>query len=579
MWRCWAGIAILLLLGCGDSDSECSVDLDCEGAQVCRDGRCVDPTDPCEGVTDCVDGDGCCPAGCTQANDDDCGDPCAGVTQCIHDDGCCPTGCIFEHDNDCADPCAGVTQCIHGDGCCPTGCIFEHDDDCADPCDGVTACVDGDGCCPTGCTAADDEDCEDPCAGVTACIDGDGCCPQGCTIADDDDCADPCEGVTGCIDGDGCCPGGCSAANDNDCGCSPASMEIIDLGIESGIYDIARDMQDRVHMIWKIGNVLHYGRIENGVIEGHETAWDGSLGGIHTRWTRPRLSVRPDGGAVHTSFIQNGNLNLHHVWRSGGAWQHEEVWGSSGRPYKVAFPVVGPDSDGIVHLVAQEFQEEPFHEAVVYARKANGSWTWTLLEDGGWRQTAMFIDRQGGVHATWKWYTQAGHYRYVPSGGSLNSANSIEIPKAGGQHSMGDSFVEPDGTVHHAFVVFHSAALPDIEYSRKPAGAQAFEAASSPSGGAVEMCTFEHPWPAVAAFEGGRVLVAWGEEPSETEGTMSRLKLAWRDPGESSWHSAVLDSGADIDEDGKPAMTLTGRGLYLVWRSGDGRLKLGRCGE
>jgi len=454
-------------------------------------------------------------------------------------------------------------------------------------CSEVTGCIDDDGCCPSGCAFDTDSDCTDPCLGVTECVDGDGCCPSGCAFDTDNDCADPCLGVSGCIDDDGCCPSGCNSTNDNDCvgtdNCSAENMDIVGLGIDGVSYDIARDNQDGVHIIWLTGNVLHYGRIENGIVEGQETAWDGSQGGIHTRWTRPRLSVQPDAGTVHTSFIQNGNQNLYHVWRNkNGQWRNEEVWGLSGmRPHMVGFPVVGADSSGIIHLVAQQWwvddQTGDELSEVVYARK-DGNWTWATLEVGAWRQTSMFIDRSGGVHATWKWFTKPGHYRYVPSGGSLLDASSIDIPKAGGSHSMGDSFVEQNGAVHHAFATFHGTNPPDIDYALKPAGSGSFGALSSPSDGEIEMCSLEHPWPAVAAFDGGRVLVAWGEEPCSTTGIMSKLMLAWKDPEESNWHSAALDEAADIDPESKPAMTITGRGVYLVWRAHDGSLMLARCG-
>ncbi|MBN2495125.1 MAG: lamin tail domain-containing protein [Deltaproteobacteria bacterium] len=219
-----ASLALLLAVCCSSDTSE----PDCSGVTECIDGDGCCPTgcthaddddcaDPCEGVTECIDGDGCCPSGCTEADDDDCGgDPCEGVTECLDGDGCCPTGCTFADDDDCEDPCEGVTQCLDGDGCCPTGCTFADDDDCENPCEGVTQCINGDGCCPTGCTFADDDDC-DPCAGVTECINDDGCCPQGCTFANDNDCVDPCAGVTDCINDDGCCPLGCTIADDNDC--------------------------------------------------------------------------------------------------------------------------------------------------------------------------------------------------------------------------------------------------------------------------------------------------------------------------------------------------------------------------
>ncbi len=173
---------------CDDSDA-CTVDTLTGSAANC-DAECS-----YEPVTDCINGDDCCPTGCNEGNDDDCADPCAGVTDCINDDGCCPTGCDSGNDNDCADPCAGITDCINGDGCCPTGCVVGNDNDCTDPCDGVTDCINDDGCCPTGCDSGNDNDCADPCDDVTDCIDDDGCCPMGCSSGNDNDCLVACDTI------------------------------------------------------------------------------------------------------------------------------------------------------------------------------------------------------------------------------------------------------------------------------------------------------------------------------------------------------------------------------------------------
>jgi uncharacterized protein YkwD len=82
---------------CNDG-SACTVDTMSGSAATCN-VRCTHTA-----ITSCVSGDGCCPAGCTNANDSDCpppNDPCSGVNACANADQCCPSGCFFDTDNDC----------------------------------------------------------------------------------------------------------------------------------------------------------------------------------------------------------------------------------------------------------------------------------------------------------------------------------------------------------------------------------------------------------------------------------------------------------------------------------------------
>jgi len=97
-----------------------------------------------------------------------------------------------------------VVSCADGDGCCPAGCDMASDDDCSplcgngtiDPgetCDPQsmcpTACDDGDACTTdalTGSAAMCDALCDN--AAITACTNDDGCCAAGCDVDSDNDC-------------------------------------------------------------------------------------------------------------------------------------------------------------------------------------------------------------------------------------------------------------------------------------------------------------------------------------------------------------------------------------------------------
>ena len=270
---------------------------DCE-PQQCQNARVIGAPQNCDSVcayiaiTGCVSGDGCCPSGCDEANDDDCasvcgngiiepGEGCDGncpvdcddgdactineltgaaatcdavcnateVTACIDDDGCCPAGCTSATDNDCSGTCGdGVidaNETCDPPGTCPTNC------DDSNPCtvDTMTGSASNcnavcthtpistcravpDGCCPASCNANNDSDCAATCGnGVvetgeacdgncpTTCDDGN-VCTQDVTTGTPAECSRVCTNttITVCTHGDGCCPPGCNAINDNDCG-------------------------------------------------------------------------------------------------------------------------------------------------------------------------------------------------------------------------------------------------------------------------------------------------------------------------------------------------------------------------
>src|ERR1043165_1424373 len=103
----------------------------------------------CAAVTDCISGDACCPASCTNATDADCSASCGDGTldpneTCDPPDSC-PTAC-GDGDVCTADVVAGsaancnvacghtpITTCGGQDGCCPSSCDSNNDPDCPPP--------------------------------------------------------------------------------------------------------------------------------------------------------------------------------------------------------------------------------------------------------------------------------------------------------------------------------------------------------------------------------------------------------------------------------------------------------------
>jgi hypothetical protein len=201
---------------CDDKDA-CTTDKLTGSAATCT-AACTHTT-----ITACSDGDGCCPSGCDNTNDDDCAPVCGNGTlesgETCDPSSSCPTGC--DDKNACtADKLTGsasactaacthtkISSCSGGDGCCPSGCDSTSDSDCSASCGNGTV-EQGETCdppssCPTGC---DDEDActEDLMTGSAS------NCNVSCTHTQ----------VTACKDGDGCCPSGCSANTDSDCSAS-----------------------------------------------------------------------------------------------------------------------------------------------------------------------------------------------------------------------------------------------------------------------------------------------------------------------------------------------------------------------
>jgi hypothetical protein len=184
-------------------------------------------------IAGCANGDGCCPDGCTNGNDDDCSASCGNsmIDPGETCDGNCPVSCndgiactgdsMVGSVSSCSLSCtyAAVTGCHPGDGCCPAGCT--GDPDCSTSCgDGMVgagescdmncpaSCDDGNAC-TTDIVLGSAATCNVACArqAVTECRDGDGCCPAGCAGMDND-CSTTCG--NGTVDSGETCDGDCS---------------------------------------------------------------------------------------------------------------------------------------------------------------------------------------------------------------------------------------------------------------------------------------------------------------------------------------------------------------------------------
>ncbi len=212
----------------------------CDDGQACTKDALVGSAASCSAhcelttITQCVGGDGCCPAGCSHALDADCSATCGngsldpgetcdkaitgGPGSCVSacDDG---NACTLNHLIGSADNCSAacstslITQCGATDGCCPKYCTSSTDSDCSAACgNGVVdqgetcdkTIVSGPGKCPTSCNdgqsctidvlIGDKASCSASCVStvITQCAGGDGCCPTGCSANTDTDCSVTC---------------------------------------------------------------------------------------------------------------------------------------------------------------------------------------------------------------------------------------------------------------------------------------------------------------------------------------------------------------------------------------------------
>jgi hypothetical protein len=180
-------------------------------------------------ITACASGDGCCPPGCSTANDSDCQPMCGnGVVDTGEN---CDRAITAGHQGACLSTCDDANACTVDNASgsaegCTRSCVHQL----------VTACLAGDGCCPPGCSAVNDGDCAPHCTdgkiGAGETCDPPSTCPTSCPddgdpctaerlMGDAASCNVTCRHVPittcGAAAGDACCPTGCTPANDWDC--------------------------------------------------------------------------------------------------------------------------------------------------------------------------------------------------------------------------------------------------------------------------------------------------------------------------------------------------------------------------
>jgi cysteine-rich repeat protein len=228
----------------------------CKAANPCLSAAISGKAELCTAVcsmqpiTKCGGGDGCCPAGCTRADDNDCsatcgdgmidtasGETCEAGSAMLcsvscNDDDPCTTDMLTGSPENCNTSCTHtpIATPLAGDSCCPAGANSNTDADCAPIC-GNRVLEMGERCdgdCPESCD--DSLVCTADALAGTACqrqcthtqllpnpTVSDRCCPSGATAAIDVDCMAVCG--NGMVETGERCDGNCpnaAACNDND---------------------------------------------------------------------------------------------------------------------------------------------------------------------------------------------------------------------------------------------------------------------------------------------------------------------------------------------------------------------------
>ncbi len=229
-----------------DPPETCPSEADCDDMDACTEDSLTGSSSTCSAqcanvaITECEDGDGCCPMGCTMDMDDDCmeaecgdGVVTAPAETCDTEIdagmmGACPTDPATCDDSDactmdviagdlmmCTAECQNnpITTCGPDDGCCPdpANCTADMDPDCnavcdngvvepGEECDPISSCPSEADCddmdaCTTDTLMGDAQMCTAVCQydPITACTPGDGCCPPTCNVTMDSDCQSVCD--------------------------------------------------------------------------------------------------------------------------------------------------------------------------------------------------------------------------------------------------------------------------------------------------------------------------------------------------------------------------------------------------
>lgn len=351
---------------------------------------------------------------------------------------------------------------------------------------------------------------------------------------------------------------------------------LYNLGVSATSYDMVIDGNNNIYVMWKTGfQTINVGRIVDHALtdtDSFTASWN-----IHTRFARPRMSVKPDGTELHTCFISKNRERLIHVWRdSGGDWHQQEIWTYAGDGWYIAFPSIGVDAQGYVHVMGQRWKDG-WGSYVQYWRKTS-SWTGptNLQIPSGteqYRDISLNVDSEGGIHGAWKSLATLGKYRYAPSGGNLATSTTINIPNVYGTPTVNDHVAvgetcrSDNGDVHHIY--FHYTDR-TYRHAIRPGGSGSFNSPIYVAAADNNETYYEELIPSVGSSQDGRIFSVWAETKSAT--SVCYVMLAEYSGG--NWSSSVVTDQADIDVEGRPVMAVAGNDIHIIWNNSSNELML-----
>lgn len=414
-------------------------------------------------------------------------------------------------------------------------------------------------------------------------LEGDEECDEGSANSDTvpnvcrTDCTRPACG-DGVVDSDNQeqCDDGADNANTPDANCQrncqPPSL--VSLNTPARFYNIVADSNDTVHMVWVQGingNNVYYGTIVDGVLSTPELT---PASGVNTTKHRPSIGVKPDGSEVHFTWVTPSvePKRIKDCWRdANGAWTINTVHDFEPDGRNVQFPSIVVDANGVAHCTASDWIMANNDMPIAYFRKTPGG-TWQRQSNLASptehnRESSMFVDAQGGVHVTWTIDKIDLKYRYAPSGGNLADSPTLDIPSDHTRNRWSEIFVDRQQNVHLASLSYQSPGTQTFaNYTSKPLGATTFPLLVDTSTAPYE--TYDYiPSPVVGAVSGDRAAVALVEMFSTVH---YQTKVA------DQWTTYTIDDTAAVLEHSRVVMATTRDTVHLVWRGGDGSLKLAR---
>jgi hypothetical protein len=314
----------------------------------------------------------------------------------------------------------------------------------------------------------------------------------------------------------------------------------------SDCWDIAKDNNNRVYIMWFNKGTLYFGQIKDKQVTGTQIIT--SDVNRNLKYCAPHLSVQPNGKSMHVIYVNFKQTELKHAWRTGsGTWQTELAYNPTGKD-KVYFQAGAVDNVGTVHAVFTKTG------ATRYTYKKPGAaWVHPIdLDNNNSEGTRLEVDSKGGIHCTWMPYKNYLYYRYAPLGQTLDKFPTEKIGfgcEAGFRVGIGDIFITKEGIVHQV-LLYHRK----LWHTSKPIGGTWPEETWVKNGSdtGLELRA------SVGADTRGRIFVSWGIATYGGKAMLSTFENGV-------WTPVSVGRGTNFGDYNDPSITVTDNDAYILW--------------